>query len=183
MTGAEFRQPEFTFHYPAEFASEEIRKLEAARRQKRFRTAAFEMECEVSIPGAARRGQVLLLIQFPGREYCPSTCSAWIDGALVDTEPRPSSVRYGYYMGSKANYWKDTLPLEGEWCWYIAEASGGRHRLRFSGRAGHASPRLGVWVWAEHDLDGQAIPLSLSCSEPAMPQYRAGVERDGVRIV
>jgi hypothetical protein len=182
LTGAEFRLPEFTFHYPAEFGSEEIRKLEAGRKQKKFPTVAFELECEVSIP-AASRGQVLLLVQFPGREYCPSTCSAWMDGARVDTEPRPSSVRYGYYMGSMSKDWKATLQLEGEWCWYIAAASGGRHRLRFSGKAGHASPRLGVWVWAEHDLEHQAISVPVSCGEPAMPQYRAGVERDGVRII
>jgi hypothetical protein len=66
LTGAEFRLPEFTFHYPAEFGSEEIRKLEAARKQKKFRTVAFELECEVTIPAAAGRGQVLLLIQSPG---------------------------------------------------------------------------------------------------------------------
>ena len=182
LTDAEFRLPEFTFHYPAEFGSEEIRKLEAGRKQKKFPTAAFELECEVSIP-AASRGQVLFLVQFPGRQYCPSTCSAWMDGAQVDTEPRPSSVRYGYYMGNRSNDWKATLPLEGEWCWYIAAAPVGRHQLRFSGKAGHASPRLGVWVWAEHDLEHQAISVPVSCGEPAMPQYRAGVERDGVRIV
>lgn len=181
LTGAESRQPAFPFHYPAEFGSEEIRKLESRRKQKRFRTVAFELECEVNVPAAAR-GQVLLLVQFPGREYCPSTCSAWMDGAPVDTELRPSSVRSGYHLGSQTNYWKDAMLLESEWCWYIAEVPGGRHRMRFSGKAGHDSPRLGVWVWAEHDLEGLVTSLPLNCGQPAMPQYRAGVERDGVRL-
>jgi hypothetical protein len=101
----------------------------------------------------------------------------------VNTEARPSSVRYGYYLGSKTNYWKDAMPLENEWCWYIAEVSGGRHRLRFSGQAGHGNAQLGAWVWAENDLDAHATSLPISCSEPAMPQYRAGVERDGVRML
>ncbi len=183
LTGTEFRQPEFTFQYPAEFGSEEIRKLEAARKQKKFRTVAFELECEVTIPAAASRGQVLLLLQFPGREYCPSACSAWIDEAPATTESRPSSVRFGFYVDSRTNYWKAAVPLENEWCWYIADVSGGRHRLRFRGHAGHANPRLGVWVWAEHDLESHAVSVPIGCSEPAMPQYRAGVERDGARML
>jgi hypothetical protein len=183
LTGAEFRQPEFTFHYPAEFGSEEIRQLEDARTQKKFPTVVFDLECEVSIPEAARRGQVLFLIRFPGRAYCPSKCSAWVDGAPVSTEARPSSLRYAYHMGSETNYWKRTLALEGEWCWYIAEVSGGRRHLRFRGQAGHGSPRLGVWAWAEYDLDQHAVSLPMSCSEPAMPQYRSGLERDGVRVL
>jgi hypothetical protein len=183
LVGAVIRDPVFTFHYPAEFGSEEIRKLEAAsRKEKKFRTVAFELECSISLPAAASHGQVLLLVQFPGREYCPSTCTAWIDGSQVNTELRPSSVRYGYYMASKDNFWKGIMPLECEWCWYIVEAGGGQHRIRFSGKAGHASPRLGLWVWAEHDLDKKAVSVPLGCSEPAMPQYRASRERDGVLI-
>ena len=58
----------------------------------------------------------------------------------------------------------------------------GDHKVGFSGQVGHPSPRLTLWTWAERDLMGAKIPLPAACSEPAMPQYRAETEQQGVRI-
>jgi hypothetical protein len=183
LAGGVFQQPEFTFHYPAEFGSEQIRRLEAARKQRNFRTVSYELKCEVTLPTDASRSQVLFLLQFPGREYCPSTCSVLLDGLPVNPEIRPSSVRYGYHMGRPDNYWKDSRRLENEWCWYLVEIPGGQHQLEFSGYAGHANPRLGVWAWIDRDLRGHAVYPPESCGEPAMPQYRTDLEREGFQIL
>lgn len=183
LTGRERRYPVFPFHYPAEFGSEEIRRLDrSTARERKFRTVAFDLECSVSIPEGADRGQVLFLVQFPGREYCPSECAATAGGSPARLEQRPSSERIGYFVASKDNYWKDLLAYECQWCWYILEAPPGRHRVRFRGRAGHAGPRFGIWTWVERDLAGKGIPSPLRCGEPAMPQYRAEVEREGALI-
>lgn len=182
LTGAERHYPVFPFHYPAAFGSEEIRKLEqAARKEKRFPSAAFDVECAVSIPPGAR-GQVLLLVEFPGREYRPSRCGALVDGKAAALRESNSSEHVGYYVAAKGNFWKDMLPHESEWCWYICDVGSGARTVRFSGAAGHPNPILRLWAWAEDDLNAAMVPLPVSCSDATMPQYRAEIERRGIRI-
>lgn len=180
LAGPQRRSAAFPFHYPAEFGSEEIRKLEQAERgEKRFPSVAFDLECAVSAPPAAK-SMVLLLVEYPGREYRPSRCAARVDGRPVALRENNSSGHVGYYVAAKDNFWKDILPHESEWCWYICEVDGGKHQVRFSGQAGHPTPRLGLWAWAEFDLKAARVPLPAPSSEAAMPQYRAETERRGV---
>ena len=183
LPARERRYATFPFHYPAEFGSEEMRKLEqAGRKEKPAPTVAFDVECSVSIPNAARSGQVLLLVEFPGREYRPSQCVAQVDGKPVPLRESNSSEKVGYYMASKDNFWKDILPHESEWCWYICDVGAGSRQVKFTGMAGHPSPRIGLWAWADFDLKGRMAPLPAECSAPAMPQYRADTERQGICI-
>ena len=65
----------------------------------------------MSIPNGARSGQVLLLVEFPGREYRPSQCVAQVDAKPVPLRESNSSEHAGYYMASKDNFWKDILPM------------------------------------------------------------------------
>jgi len=184
MTAKERRYPVFPFRYPASHGSEEIRKLEQAERKERtVETVDFDVECSVSVPDGVSGAQVLLLVQFPGREYRPSRCTAQVDGAPSALKESNSGEHVGYYVASKDNFWKDMLPHECEWCWYIAEVAPGTHQVRFTGRAGHAAPKLGLWAWAEHDLTAGRIPLPAPATEPAMPNTAPETERQGICIL
>ena len=182
LAGPERRYPVFPFHYPAAFGSEEIRKLEqSGRKEKRYPSVVFDVECAVSVPPGAG-GKILLLVQYPGREYRPSHCSAQIDGKPVPLRESHSGEHVGYYVAAKDNFWKEMLPHESEWSWYICDAGSGARQVKFTGNAGHPNPRIGVWTWAEYDLKAAMVPLPASCSDAAMPQYRAVTERRGVCI-
>jgi hypothetical protein len=178
------RSTVFPFHYPAEPESGTIRKLEevesAKAKEQTVPTVAFEVECSVSAPPDASRARVLLLLQFPGREYRPSRCNALIDGLPARIEESNSSQREGNYAASANNPWKAILPYESHWCWYICEFAGGARRVKFSGTAGHPKPRIGLWAWTEYNLNALKVPVPLSCGDPAMPQYRPEIEHHGI---
>lgn len=178
------RSAVFPFHYPAEPNSETIRKLEQAERSKTAEgsvpAVAFEVECEVSIPPGVNRAMVLLLVEFPGREFRPGHCRATVDGRPAQVEESHSAGHVGYFVASKSNAWKDMLPHESQWRWYLCEVGAGARRVRFSGKAGHPNPRIGLWAWAEVHLDAAKHSLSVSFSEPEMPQYRPEFERQGI---
>ena len=182
LAAADRRPAAFSFRYPAEYGSPEIQKIrQEGRKEKRVPSASFDVECSVAVPRGTA-GKVLLLVEVPGRQYLPSRCTAQLDGKPAALQGSDSDERVGYYMARKDNCWKDMLPYETNWAWYICQAKPGDHKLRFSGQVGHPSPRLTVWAWAEQDLRGAKMPLAAACSEPAMPQYREETEQQGVRI-
>jgi hypothetical protein len=170
--------PLFPFKYPADFTAETLARTKETEWKgvswQNVPTVAFELECSVTVPPQASSGKVLLLVEFPGRSHLPSRCTASIDGRPVSLEERTSAEHIGYYN------WTGRLgPFESEWCWYLANVDRGSHRVKFQGMAGHSKPRLGLWAWADHDLDGNTQPVSVRCGEPAMPQYRDRIERQG----
>ena len=136
-------------------------------------TVAFELECEATVPGSASGGRLLLLVEFPGRQYRPSRCGATLNRQPAALLSSSSEESIGDYRNLKP------LPSESEWCWYECALPTGVSRVEFSGVAGSESPRIGIWVWSEEQLGGLEQPLSSRCPAPAMPEYRAHVERDG----
>ncbi|MCU0917032.1 MAG: hypothetical protein MUC88_21085 [Planctomycetes bacterium] len=169
----------FPFRYPAELNPQTLGELKEAQwqgvRWKPVPTVSFEAECSVSVPQQASAGQVLLLIEFPGREYRPSRCAAWVDDEPANLEERSSQEHIGYF-----NWTGDLRAVESEWCWYICRVAAGSHQVRFRGTAGHPNPRLGLWLWADQELAQRTPVASARGSEPAMPQYRDRLERQGM---
>ncbi len=172
----------FPFRYPADLNPETVQKLkEVAWKSVKWKpvpTVSFEVECSVSVPRQADSGKVLLLIEFPGREPRPSRCAGWVDGRPADLEERSSDEHIGYF-----NWTGDLRAVESEWCWYICSIAPGSHRVKFSGAAGHPNPRLGLWLWADQDLADQTPLASFRCGDPAMPQYRDRLERQGICVM
>ncbi|MCZ2075741.1 MAG: hypothetical protein LC130_12175 [Bryobacterales bacterium] len=182
LSAAPRRPAAFSFRYPAVYGSPEIDEVRRKGRvEKPTPSVAFDVECSVTVPRGTE-GKVLLLVEAAGRQFLPSLCRAQLDGVPVPLEGSDSDERVGFYMARKDNYWKDMLAYETNWSWYFCRALPGEHKIRFSGKAGNPNPRLTVWAWAEQDLAALAIPLKAACSEPAMPQYRAHTEREGVRF-
>src|SRR5579863_3122117 len=136
-------------------------------------TVAFELECEATIPGGAGGGRLLLLVEFPGREYRQSRCSATLNGRPVKLGTSSSEAVIGDYGNLKP------FPYESEWCWYECPLPTGTSRVAFSGAAGFDRPRIGLWVWTEEHLGSHEQPLSSDCPAPAMPEHRARIEREG----
>jgi hypothetical protein len=101
-----------------------------------------------------------------------------VDGRPADLEERSSDEHIGYF-----NWTGDLRAVESEWCWYICSVAAGSQRVKFSGTAGHPNPRLGLWLWADQDLSDRTPLASFHCSDPAMPQYRDRLERQGVCLM
>ena len=172
----------FPFRYPADLNPEMVRNLKETQwkgvKWKPVPTVSFEVECSVSVPRQAGSGKVLLLVEFPGREPRPSRCSGWVDDQPADLEERSSDEHIGYY-----NWTGDLRAVESEWCWYICNVAPGSHRVKFSGTTGHPNPRLGLWLWAEQELAERRPLASFRGSDPAMPQYRDRLERQGICLM
>jgi hypothetical protein len=171
----------FPFRYPMEPTPENIRLLKEKEwkdiRWTRVKSIEFELECSVTIPSGGS-GRLLLLVQYPGRNPCPSDCETWIDGDQVKPEEKRSEEHIGYFD------WKSELrQYESEWSWYICNVPEGSHRIRFKVKAGHPDPLLGLWLWNEYDLSGWKQQIPSSCSDPAMPQYRDHIERRGICLL
>jgi hypothetical protein len=171
----------FPFRYPAEPNPDVVRDLQEKAwkdvKWQKVPSVGFELECTVTIP-PANAGQILLLVEFPGRVHRPSRCAAVVDGRPVKLEERRSDEHIGYY-----NWTEKLRPAESEWTWYICDVESGTHGIRFSGVAGNPNPPFAVWAWAEHKLtDRMSLPL-VRCSEPAMPQYEDQIERRGICIL
>ena len=173
----------FPFHYPADPNPETITALKQAAwkrvKWKNVPSVSFELECVVTVPELACAAQVLLLVEYPGRELRPSQCVATVDGLDAPLERRDSDEHVGYFN------WTDNLrEFESEWSWYLCPVGRGQHRIRFSGTAGHPDPRLGVWLWADQDVEEKAQRLeTVTCSEPALPQYRERIDRLGICLL
>ena len=152
----------------------------------------FQLEYGITSPLNAST-QVLLLLEFPGRNYYPSDCRATINGTHVDSwslNRRTSQDRIGEFSGNfpagapgRANVPRaDTPSLDSHWIWYILETGPGISRVRYSGNAQFAETRVRAWAWTEWDLFEKVTAVDAACSEPAMPQVRAHIERRGIRM-
>jgi hypothetical protein len=49
--------------------------------------------------------------------------------------------------------------------------------------AGNSKPRLGLWAWADHNLANNIQSTAVRCDDPAMPQYRDRIERQGMCLL
>jgi hypothetical protein len=174
--------PLFPFKYPADPTAEALATFRAAEwknvKWKPVPTSRFELECSVSVPREATAGKVLLLVEFPGRSPRPSQCKAWVDDQPVRLEERNSAEHIGYY-----NWTGSLRAVESEWSWYLCDLGAGQHRVKFRGAAGDLKPRLGLWAWADREVMAGAERTTVRCNEPAMPQYRDRVERQGVCLL
>ena len=168
----------FPFRYPMELTDETIRELKETHwkdiKWKNVPATEFEIECTVSVP-IKSSGKVLLLVEFPGRNPCPSRCEGTIDDSPAELKERNSTEHIGYFVPDGS-----LRSSESEWCWYICRVSAGSHRINFKGFAGHPAPKFGLWVWTDRDLTDFKQLLSVHCSEPAMPQYNDAIERTGI---
>jgi hypothetical protein len=143
-------------------------------------TVMFEEECEVYAPEGAASASVLLLVQFPGRRFQPSRCSATVNGKPVQLQERHSAGHIGGHIPKTYSAYTEVLALENEWTWYICEVPAGRSRVRFAGAAADANVKLGLWLWAERDLTKLRRTTDVTCGEPQLPAYREHLERDGI---
>jgi hypothetical protein len=180
----ERRAPVMTFHYPIDPDSEAMRKVfeddAKADVKRKVTSVEYETACHVNVPGGMTNAQVLLLVQTLGRQFRESTCTAQLDGRDAKLAARDSWRKVGYFMGGRESAWKDIIPFESQWCWYICDVPAGAHDLRFRGTSGHERPRLGLWLWAEHELRPTPAGTGIQCPEPAMPQVREAWEREGI---
>jgi hypothetical protein len=140
----------------------------------------FELGCEVSIPTNAS-GRLLLLIEYPGREFWPSRCSVTVNGVPACLAGSSSDGHIGDPMEHEP--WKsEAQQFESQWKWYDCPLPAGSSRVMFSGAASFERPRVGVWLWSEEDVKVLAQRAPSASPTPAMPEYRANIERDGICI-
>ena len=182
LAGKPRTTPLFPFKYPAEFNAETLKGLrETAWKDIAWTPApsvAFELDCSAQVPDGASACQLLLLVEYPGRGHCSSRCTAWVDGSEAVLDVRHSDEHVGFHN------WTDSLrAVESEWTWYICDVPVGSHRIKFSGRTGHAGPRLGVWLWVDYDLADQTLLTAVQCRPPVLPQYRDRRERHGICLL
>ncbi len=149
---------------------------------KRFPSIDFEVECTATVPPSAKGGKLLLLLQFPGREYRPNRCIAQMGNTPVSLDQSSSESHIGYYWSPDDTVWQGARQYECHWNWYICKVGSGTSRIRFAGAAGHPACRIGLWAWLENDLASLAKPLQVECTEPQMPQYQAETETYGICV-
>jgi hypothetical protein len=146
-------------------------------------TASFELESEISIPEGATKGKALLLLEFPGKEHLPNTCSGQVNGRAVALQESSSAGHIGYDMVTPECPWRDLLPYISHWTWYVCELESGSTRVKFSGQFPCERCKIGLWVWADWDLMPQSVPVSIECPEPAMPQHQGHLKRRGICVL
>jgi hypothetical protein len=147
---------------------------------ERAPTVAFEIECEVNVPRQASHGQVLLLLEYPGREHRPSQCQATVNGASIGLRRNSSEGHVGVSPARPDGYGKEAIPYESEWTWYICDVPAGRSVLWLAGTVADPNVRFGLWAWADFDIAARQIILPLAGTPPSLPQYRDQLERHGV---
>ena len=150
---------------------------------KPLATASFRLDCEISIPEGAVGGQALLLLEFPGKDQFPTNCSCQVNGRGVPLEESSSMAHISDTTGGPSGAWKRLQPYISHWTWYICRVEPGNASLRFSGMFPYDRCQAGVWAWASWDLAQDAVPVSLKCPEPAMPQYHDQLKRHGVCVL
>ena len=166
-----------------ELLSQTVRQVAEAEwleaKGKRFPTLGFDVECSVSVPPG--KGEVLLLLQFPGREkeHRPSNGRVTVNGNAVAVRESSSGGHIGYH-GPNNGVWQGVQPFDSQWTWYICEVSAGSSTVRFTGAAGHPHCRIGLWAWHETDLGANPVMAQAACSEPVMPPYRPDIEKQGI---
>ena len=146
-------------------------------------TASFAMESEITIPQGAAKGKALLLMQFPGKDHLPSTCSCLVNGRAVALQESSSEGHIGYDMVGPETPWRDLMPFASQWTWYTCELESGVSKVIFTGQCPYESCKTGLWVWADWDLRQQSVQASVECPEPAMPQNQGHLKRRGICVV
>lgn len=167
-----------------------VRPLPEAQRLqvqgKRVPSAAFDVECSVSLAPGSTRGKVLLLVHFPSRRHAPCKCSATVNGEPAPLEERSSAGQLGYAGGTHGfnpkSYWAGMIPYECEWTWQLCDVKPGESRVRFQGAAARPDVKLGLWLWSDRDCSAQQ-PLPMACTVPEMPQYEDLLERQGICLL
>jgi hypothetical protein len=150
---------------------------------KSLPTASFEVESEISIPQGATKGKALLLLEFPGGEHLPSTCSCQVNGGAVAPQESSSAGHVGFNGGGPESAWRGLQPYLSNWTWYICELESGSSRVEFSGVFPYESCKIGLWVWADWDLTPQSVAVSIGCPEPSMPQHQGHLKRRGICVL
>jgi hypothetical protein len=141
-------------------------------------TVSFEAECTVSVPSGGK-GQILLVLQFPGRGHRANTCRALVNRRDVTLRESSSVGRIGTLPGA-GTPWSDVLPHVSEWHWYICSVEPGASTVRFSGAVADPECKFGLWAWLDEDVSQVASGVAIECSEAEMPQYREHFRRTGI---
>ncbi len=148
----------------------------------------YEFDCQVSVPAAATKGSVLLLLQFSGKQHLPSTCAATVNGRAAELVRRTSDKPLGYpegmHMFDPKSPWAGLIPYASEWTWYICPVGPGESRVHFAGTAGLAKPGVAAWVWSECDRAAapSSFDVDLLCPGPQIPQISDHFERQGAQV-
>ena len=149
---------------------------------KRVPASAFDCEYVVTVSGHGAQGTMLFLLEFPGRDHRPSQCSCLLNGQLAKLEERVSAGYKGAYLTKPDSPWKDVIPFESEWTWYLCDVQVGTSRLRFQGSCGDPRVRISAWVWAHRDIRNDLVPAGFPCPKPELPPYREYEETKGIRL-
>jgi hypothetical protein len=146
-------------------------------------TSSFELECQVSTPQEAAKGRVLLLLEFPGQEHLPSTCSCWVDGRSTPLQQSSSAGHTPESPYNPDSPWRNVLPYVSQWTWYICELEQGVGKVKFKGTYPSDKCRVGVWAWADWDLSQRSVRFEGACPEPSMPQIQEHLKRRGICLL
>jgi hypothetical protein len=152
----------------------------AKLREAPLSTVSFEVECAVSVPEEVASASVLLLVQFPGRRFQPSRCTAVVDGKPIKLHERHSAGRLGGHIPKTYSAYAEVLTHENEWTWYLCDVPAGHSQVRFTGAAADTNLKTGLWLWAERNLTGLRRTTDVACEDPPLPGYGEHLERDGI---
>ena len=141
-------------------------------------TLRFDVVGSVSPGTGFAAGKVLLLLEFPGREHFPSTCTAKVNGRDATLEIRSSAGHIGYAGGTHGfnpkSYWAGLIPYESEWTWYICPVGGGESQVHFSGTTAMSQVRIKAWLWSDRDCTANEKTLPIVCPPPASRSAASG---------
>ena len=146
-------------------------------------TASFELESEISIPEGATKGKALLLLEFPGKEHLPSTCSCQLNGRATMLQESSSADHVGDNLVTAETPWRGLLPYASHWTWYICELERGSARVKWTGALPHERYKIGLWAWADRDLTPHSVPVTIECPEPAIPPHEGHLKRQGICVL
>lgn len=107
-------------------------------------TAAFELDCGISIPAGAAGGKVLLLLECSGTEHLPTSCSCQIDGRGAALQETSSAAHIGD-IGGATSAWRRLQPYMSHWTWYICDLASGPASAKFSGMFPYGRCKMGLW--------------------------------------
>jgi hypothetical protein len=153
-----------------------------SRKDVSIPTDKFELECLVSVPSGPGKSKLLFLVEFPGTEHYPSTCSCQVNDSGVSLEESSSEGHIGYNAASANSPWSAVLKYQSGWTWYICEIRAGESKVKFSGKAPSGHNRIALYAWTDWDIQSLSTPAGILCSEAEMPQYRDHLERHGIRL-
>jgi hypothetical protein len=134
---------------------------------KALPTSSFELECQISIPQEAIKGRVLLLLEFPGQEHLPSSCSCWVDDRSTALQQSSSAGHTPESPYNPDSPWRNILPYVSQWSWYICELERGAGKVKFKGTYPSDKCRVGIWA----------------CPEPSMPENQEHLKRRGICLL